>query len=66
MKERLGIVPEVTAGGTGQFDVMVDGQQIAERGGNVLSRILLGAGFPDLTGLVDEIERRASGAAGAG
>ena len=59
IKERLGLdaVLEPTDK-TGQFDVMVDGKVIASRGGNVATRILLGAGFPDPSQVVDEIARR--------
>jgi hypothetical protein len=42
----------------GQFDVLVDGQLIAARGGNPVTRILLGAGFPDLGHVVDDLARR--------
>ena len=43
---------------TGQFDVVVDGQVIASRGGNPFTRILFGAGFPDPAAVVDQLERR--------
>ena len=43
----------------GQFDVLVDGTLIASRGGNPLSRVLFGAGFPDAEEVVDEIARLA-------
>lgn len=58
IKERLGIdaVLEPTSN-TGQFDVLVDGKRIASRGGNVATRILLGAGFPDPSQVVDELAR---------
>ena len=61
IKERLGIdaVLEPTDK-TGQFDVMVDSKVIASRGGNVATRILFGAGFPDASQVVDEIARRRS------
>jgi hypothetical protein len=59
IKERLGIdaVLEPT-NKTGQFDVMVDSQLIASRGGNVATRILFGAGFPDAPHVVDELAKR--------
>jgi hypothetical protein len=46
-----------TPGKTGQFDVLVDGQKIAERGGNWLTRSF-GAGYPDLEGVVEQMENR--------
>ena len=59
IRKRLGIdaVLEPTDR-TGQFDVMLDGETVASRGGNPLTRILFGAGFPDPAPLVDEIARR--------
>ena len=59
IKERLGIdaVLEPTDQ-TGQFDVMADSDRIASRGGNVATRILFGAGFPDAEHVVDELARR--------
>ena len=38
--------------------MFVDGEPIAARGGNALTRPLFGAGFPDLEGVVRELERR--------
>jgi hypothetical protein len=35
--------------------VLVDGKLVASRGGNPLTRILLGAGFPDFDELVDSL-----------
>ena len=37
---------------------MADNETIASRGGNVITRPLLGAGFPDLEDVVDELEKR--------
>lgn len=54
IKQRLGIDAILTPGGTGQFDVLADGQKIAERGGNWVTR-KLGAGYPDLESLVDRL-----------
>jgi hypothetical protein len=34
IKKRLGIDAVVTPGKTGQFEVLADGQPVAERGGN--------------------------------
>ena len=63
IKNRLNVDVVLVPGKTGQFDVMADGEKIAERGGNWLTRSL-GAGYPDLDSLVDQLEkRRASGPA---
>jgi len=43
---------------TGQFDVVVDGTTIASRGGNPISRILFGGGYPDFGDIVEELSRR--------
>jgi hypothetical protein len=43
------------AGKTGQFDVVADGEKIAERGGNWLTRSF-GAGYPDLESVVEKLE----------
>ena len=62
IKKRLDIEAVLKAGKTGQFEVLADGERIAERGGNWFTRSL-GAGYPDLESLVDQLEkRRASGA----
>jgi hypothetical protein len=64
IKKRLGIEAVITPGKTGQFEVIADGERIAERGGNWFTR-RFGAGYPDLDGLVEQLDekRRASGAA---
>jgi len=63
IKKGLGIEAVVTPGKTGQFDVIADGETIAQRGGNWLTRSF-GAGYPDLDIVVEKLaERRASGAA---
>jgi hypothetical protein len=59
IKKRLGLETVVRSGKTGQFDVIVDGDKIAGRGGNWLTRSL-GAGYPDLEGVVEQIEQRRS------
>lgn len=59
IKQRLGIDAVVTPGSTGQFDVLTDGDRIAERGGNWLTRSF-GAGYPDLNRVVDQIQQRAT------
>lgn len=64
IKRRLGIEAVLTPGKTGQFEVIADGERIAVRGGNWLTRSL-GAGYPDLDSVVEQLveKRRASGAA---
>lgn len=57
IKNRLGIDPVVTAGNTGQFDVIADGKKIAGRGGNWFTRSL-GGGYPDLDSVVDQLEKQ--------
>ena len=54
IKQRLNIEAVCTPGKTGQFDVMADGERIAERGGNWLTRSF-GAGYPDLEKLIEQI-----------
>jgi hypothetical protein len=63
IKQRLDMGAVLTPGKTGQFEVIADGEKIAERGGNWFTRSF-GAGYPDLESVVDQLEkRRASGAA---
>ena len=57
LQQRLGIEPEVEPGKTGQFDVIVDGETIAARGGNFLTR-KFGAGYPDFETVVRDLEAR--------
>lgn len=63
IKNRLGIEAVITPGKTGQFDVIADGEKIAERGGNWFTR-KFGAGYPELDSVVEQLEKhRASDAA---
>ena len=63
IKKRLDIDAVLTPGKIGQFNVIADGETIAQRGGNWLTRSF-GAGYPDLDSVVEKLaERRASGAA---
>jgi hypothetical protein len=63
IKKRLGIEAVLTPGKIGQFEVIADGERIAERGGNWLTR-KLGAGYPDPDSVVEQIEKhRSSGGA---
>ena len=57
IKQRLNIEAICTAGKTGQFDVLVDGERIAERGGNWFTRGF-GAGYPDLERVIEQIVAR--------
>ncbi|MGC2528707.1 MAG: hypothetical protein WA639_13230 [Candidatus Acidiferrum sp.] len=62
IKERMGMEAVLTPGKTGQFEVLADGEKVAERGGNWFTRSF-GAGYPDLESVVEQLEeRRASGA----
>jgi len=47
----------ITHGSTGQFEVLADGNKVAERGGNWLTR-KFGAGYPDLESVVALLARR--------
>lgn len=57
IRERLGLKVIETPGRTGQFDVVVDGEVVATRGGNFLTRSL-GMGYPDLEAVVADLEKR--------
>jgi hypothetical protein len=54
IKNRLNVEVVLTPGKTAQFDVVADGEKIAERGGNWLTRSF-GAGYPDLEGVVEKL-----------
>ena len=59
IEERLGIEANLEpTPRAGQFDVLVDGELIASRGGNPVTRVLFGAGFPDFDGLVETLAAR--------
>jgi hypothetical protein len=57
IKQRLDIEAVLTPGKTGQFEVIADGEKIAERGGNWLTRSF-GAGYPDLNRVIERLEGR--------
>ena len=57
IKQRLNIQAVCTPGSTGQFDVLVDGQKIAQRGGNWFTR-QFGAGYPDLESIVQQLAEK--------
>jgi hypothetical protein len=61
IKQRLNIEAVCTPGKTGQFDVIADGERIAERGGNWLTRSF-GAGYPDLEKMIERfVEKNRAG-----
>jgi len=61
IKERLGIEANLEpTNRSGQFDVLADGELVASRGGNVITRILLGAGFPDSGQLIEILSTKRS------
>jgi hypothetical protein len=57
IKKRLGIETMITPGSTGQFEMYADGERVAGRGGNWFTRSF-GAGYPDLDGMVEQLEKR--------
>jgi hypothetical protein len=57
IKKQLDIEAVITPGKTGQFDVIADGEVIAERGGNWFTRSF-GAGYPDLDSVVAQLKQR--------
>jgi predicted Rdx family selenoprotein len=59
IKQRLGIEAVLTPGKTGQFEVIADGEKIAERGGSWLTR-KFGAGYPDLESVVEQLAERSA------
>lgn len=62
IKKRLDIEAVCTPGNTGQFDVIADGERIAKRGGNWLTRSF-GAGYPDLDSVVELLVEKHGGPA---
>jgi hypothetical protein len=56
LKNRPNMEVVLTPGKTGQFTVVADGEKIAERGGNWLTRSF-GAGYPDLERVVEKLEK---------
>ena len=57
IKKHLDLAAIVTPGKTGQFDILADGERIAERGGNWLTRSF-GAGYPDLGHVVELLREK--------
>jgi hypothetical protein len=56
IRKQLNIEAVLTPGNTGQFEVIADGQKIAERGGNWFTR-KFGAGYPDLDAVVEKLKK---------
>jgi predicted Rdx family selenoprotein len=56
IKNRPNMEVILTPGKTGQFDVLADGEKIAERVGNWLTRSF-GAGYPDLDSVLEKLEK---------
>jgi hypothetical protein len=56
IKKRFGIEPVVTPGKTGQFEVLANGETVADRGGNWLTRSF-GAGYPDFGNVMAQLEK---------
>jgi hypothetical protein len=57
IKTHLDMEAVTTPGKKGQFEVIADGERIAERGGNWLTRSF-GAGYPDLDNVVEQLQKR--------
>jgi hypothetical protein len=57
IKKRRDIEAVLKPGNTGQFEVIADGERIAERSGNWFTRSL-GAGYFDLDSVVEQLEKR--------
>ena len=57
IKERLNIDAVKRPGKIGEFEVFADGDSVARRGGNFLTRSF-GAGYPDPDALVDHLAQR--------
>jgi hypothetical protein len=57
IKERLGIDAVRKPGKTGDFEVLADGEKVAKRGGNFITRSF-GAGYPDLGSVIERLEAK--------
>lgn len=56
IKKDLGIEAIIRTGKRGQFEVIANGERIAERGGNWFTQ-KFGAGYPDLNSVVEHLKR---------
>ena len=63
IKQRLNIDAVCTPGKTGQFDVLADGEKVAERGGNFLTRSF-GAGYPEMEEVILRLAAKTHGGTG--
>jgi hypothetical protein len=63
IKQRLNIEAVCTSGKTGQFDVIANGERIADRGGNWLTRSF-GAGYPDLERVIEQLVEKSRAGSG--
>jgi hypothetical protein len=59
IKERLNIDAVKRPGKIGEFEVLADGESVAKRGGNFLTRSF-GAGYPDLDAVVEVLAQRSA------
>jgi hypothetical protein len=59
IRKRLDINAVLKPGEVGQFEVLADGERVAERGGNWFTRSF-GAGYPDLDSVIKQLEKRAA------
>jgi hypothetical protein len=57
IKQRLHIDALKRPGKIGEFEVFADGESVAKRGGNFLTRSF-GAGYPNLDALVDHLAEK--------
>jgi hypothetical protein len=57
IKERLNVDAMTRPGKIGEFEVFADGESVAKRGGNFLTRSF-GAGYPDLAEVVALLTQR--------
>ena len=57
IKERFHVEAETKPGKIGEFEVFLDGESIAKRGGNFLTRSF-GGGYPDLAEVLSVLEQK--------
>jgi hypothetical protein len=57
IKERLNVDAMTKPGKIGEFEIFADGESVAKRGGNFLTRSI-GAGYPDLEEVVALLTQR--------
>ena len=59
IKERLNLEAVTKPGKIGEFEVFADGESVAKRGGNFLTRSF-GAGYPDLDAVVAVLAKKSA------